>query len=99
MRAHHRTFAFPTRTARNEVIRAKNQRVSKPRQRRQQHLLEVTVRRDIARVQRNRAVIIGFVCKALLLVGLCVGAWVGGKELLRRYLWENPDYFLSDIRQ
>lgn len=75
----------------------KNQRVSKPRQRRQQHLLEVTVRRDIARVQRNRAVI-GFVCKSLLIVSLCVGAWIGGHEVLRRYLWENPEYYLSDIR-
>jgi cell division septal protein FtsQ len=78
---------------------SKNQRVSKPRQRRQQHLLEVTVRRDVARVQRTRAVL-AFVCKSILIVGFCVGAYLGGKEGLRRFLWENPDYFVNaeDIR-
>ncbi len=76
---------------------SKNQRLSKPRHRKQQHLLEVSVRRDIARSQRNRAVL-AFVCKTILVVGLCVGAYVGGKEGLRRFLWENPDYFLTDVR-
>ena len=30
-------------------------------------------------------------------MGLGVGAWIGGKEALRRFLWENPDYYLHDI--
>jgi len=76
---------------------AKNRRVSKPRQRKQQHLLEVTVRREVARAQRARRVF-GVVCKSVLLVALGVGAWLGGKEGLRRFLWENPDYYLTEVR-
>ena len=76
---------------------SKNQRVSKPRQRRQQHLLEVSVRRDIAVTQRNRAIFF-FVCKTILIAGLIIGGYIGGKEGLRRFLWENPDYYLSDVR-
>ncbi|MDQ3623383.1 MAG: FtsQ-type POTRA domain-containing protein [Verrucomicrobiota bacterium] len=76
---------------------AHNQRASKPRQRKQQHLLDVTVRRDIAKEQRNRAVF-GFIFRVILVGSLCSSAWFGGNELLRRFLWENPDYFLTDIR-
>ncbi len=75
----------------------KNRRVSKPAHRKHQHLLEVSVRRDIARVQRFRAVL-AFAFKTILVVGLIVGAYLGGKECLRRFLWENPDYYLSEIR-
>lgn len=76
---------------------SKNQRISKLRHRKQQHLLEVSVRSDIARTQRNRAIFF-FCCKAILLVGTCAGLYVGATEGLRRYFWENPDYFLSDLR-
>ena len=75
----------------------KNRRVSKPAHRKHQHLLEVSVRRDIARVQRFKAVL-AFVCKTILVVGFFVGAYLGGKECLRRFLWENPDYYLAEIR-
>lgn len=75
----------------------RNQRLSNARVRKQQHLLEVTVRRDKAVGMRNRA-IAGFICKTILFVGLSAGAWIGGKEALRRFLWENPDYFLTDLR-
>ena len=75
----------------------KNRRVSKPQHRKHQHLLEVSVRRDIARVQRFKAVL-AFVCKTILVVGFVVGIYLGGKECLRRFLWENPDYYLSEIR-
>ena len=75
----------------------RNQRLSNSKVRKQQHLLEVTVRRDKAVSMRNRA-ILAWTCKAILAVGLIVGAWVGGKELLRRFLWENPDYLLTDVR-
>lgn len=74
----------------------KNHRVSKPKHRRHQHLLEVSVRRDIARVQRIRAVLL-FTCKAVLIVSVIVGSYLGGKECLRRFLWENPDYFLVHV--
>ena len=75
----------------------RNQRLSNSKVRKQQHLLEVTVRRDKAVSMRNRA-ILAWTCKTILAVGLIVGAWVGGKELLRRFLWENPDYLLTDVR-
>lgn len=75
----------------------RNQRVTKPRQRKQQHLLEVSARRDKAAEQRNRA-ILGFTCKLVFFVAIVVGAVIGGREALRVYLWENPDYFLTDIR-
>lgn len=74
-----------------------NKRVSKPKQRAHQHLLEVSVRRDIARMQRIRAIVL-FSCKAVLLIGLIAGSYLGGKECLRRFLWENPDYYLAEVR-
>lgn len=77
--------------------KVRNQRISSGRLRRQQHLLEVTVRADKARVMRNRF-IAGAMLKTIFVVGLCVGLWVGGKEAMRRFVWENPDYYLTDIR-
>ena len=77
--------------------RPRNQRLSRTKVRKQQHLLEVTVRRDTAKAMRQRAVA-AFICKSLLFLALTVGGWIGGKELLRRFLWENPDYFLTDLR-
>ncbi len=55
------------------------------------------MRRDIARMQRLRAVFF-FTFRLLLIVGLVTGAYLGGKECLRRFLWENPDYFLAELR-
>lgn len=75
----------------------RNQRLSSTKLRKQQHLLEVSVRADKARSMRNRA-IAGFVCKTIFFLGLAVGAWIGGKEALRRFVWENPDLELRDIR-
>ena len=46
----------------------KNRRVSKPAHRKHQHLLEVSVRREIAQRQRFRAVF-AFVFKTILIVG------------------------------
>ena len=74
----------------------RNRRVSNTRQRKQQHLLEVTVRRDIARKQQTRR-FVGITCRIVLTVGLIGGAFCAGKEALRRFLWENPDYFLSEV--
>jgi cell division protein FtsQ len=75
---------------------ARNKRVSNPRQRKQQHLLDVKLRSGKERARRVNA-ITGFVCKVVLIVGLAAGLWLGGKEALRNFVWENPDYFLREI--
>ena len=75
----------------------RNQRLSNSKVRKQQHLLEVTVRRDKAVSMRNRA-IVSWTCKVIVGVALIAGAWLGGKEMLRRFVWENPDYILTDLR-
>jgi cell division septal protein FtsQ len=78
---------------------ARNKRVSNQRQRKQHHLLDVKLRESKERVRRFRAVT-GFVFKTIFLVSIVSGIWIGGKEALRRFLWENPDYFvhLEDLR-
>ncbi len=75
---------------------ARNKRVSNPRQRKQQHLLDVKIRESKERSRRFNA-ITGFVCKVVLFGGLAAGLWFGGKEALRNYVWENPDYALREI--
>lgn len=75
---------------------ARNKRVSNPRQRKQQHLLDVKIRESKERARRWRS-ISGFVFKLILFAGIVTGAWIGGKEALRRFVWENPDYFLHEI--
>jgi cell division septal protein FtsQ len=74
-----------------------NKRLSSTKIRKQQHLLEVTVRADKARAMRARAVA-SFICKSILWLVFLGGTYFGGTELLRRFVWENPDYFLTDIR-
>ena len=75
---------------------ARNKRISSPRQRKQQHLLDVKIRESKERVRRYR-VVTSLVCKVVLFTGLAAGAWIGGKEALRRFVWENPDYFIREI--
>lgn len=75
---------------------ARNKRVSNPRQRKQQQLLDVKIRAGKERARRLSAVV-GFVCKVVLFGGLAAGVWLGGKEALRNFVWENPDYFLREI--
>ena len=74
----------------------RNKRVSNPRQRKQQHLLDVKIRECKERSRRFRAVS-GFICKLVLFAAVVAGLWLGGKEALRRFVWENPDYFLREI--
>ena len=74
----------------------RNKRVSNPRQRKQQHLLDVKIRESKERSRRFRAVA-GFIFKLVFFVAVVSGAWLGGKEALRRFVWENPDYFLREI--
>ena len=76
---------------------ARNKRISNSRQRKQQqHLLDVKLRASTERSRRFRAVF-GFLFKLIVFAGLGVGAWIGGKEALRRFVWENPDYYLHEI--
>ena len=73
-----------------------NTKGSNQRRQQRQHALEVTLRQSKERARRTRTIVFG-VCKVVLWVALLVGAGVGGKEALRRFLWENPDYVLADI--
>lgn len=75
---------------------ALNKRVSNKRQRKQKHLLDVKLRESKERSRRFRAVS-GFICKVILFGMIAGGLWFGGKEGLRRFVWENPDYFLKEI--
>jgi len=79
-----------------ERPRARNQRVSNPRQRKQQHLLDVKVRSHIATQHRNKRILVlasKVLLSALVLAGLVFGVRYGAKRLF----FENPDYRLSRI--
>ena len=82
--------------ARKQPLRARNQRVSSSRQRRQQHLLDVKVRSHKATQHRNRRIMV-FASKVLLFAGICVGLYFGGQLAARRLFFENPEYRLSQI--
>lgn len=75
---------------------ARNQRITQPRQRRQQHLLDVKVRSRTAAQHRNRRVLV-FVSKIALTVALAAGACFGVREGARRLFFNNPDYRLTTI--
>ncbi|MEY2547104.1 MAG: hypothetical protein QOG48_2221 [Verrucomicrobiota bacterium] len=77
--------------------RPRNQRVSKPRQRRQQHLLDVKVRSRSAAQHRNRKVLV-VVSKLVLVLALAAGACLGARAGLRRFFFDNPDYRLTNIQ-
>jgi cell division protein FtsQ len=76
--------------------RARNERVSNPRQRRQQHLLDVRVRSHKATQHRNRRVLV-FVSKIVLALALVIGIIFGARLGAKRLFFENPDYRLSQI--
>jgi cell division septal protein FtsQ len=83
-------------TIRNIQPRVSNRRVSTSRQRKQQHLLDVRIRARRASHHRNRRILI-FVCKIVLLIAICVGAYYGVRTGLNRFFFQNPDYRLSTI--
>ena len=58
--------------------------------RKKQHLLDVKIRADIARGQRNR-VLLYWSWMIVLMVGALGGLIYGAHEGLRRYVWENPE--------
>ncbi len=73
-----------------------NRRVSNPRQRRQQHLLDVKVRARRASHHRNRRVLVAL-SKVVLVIALVAGCYYGVRAGLRRFFFDNPDYCLSTI--
>jgi len=75
---------------------ARNQRNSSRKQRKQQHLLDVKVRSRAATRQRNRRVLAWF-CSVFLFCGAIGGILYGGREALRRFFWQNPDYNLAEV--
>ena len=76
--------------------RSRNQRVSNPRQRKQQHLLDVKVRARKATQHRNRRIMV-FISKILLAAAICSGSIFGARVAMRRFFFENPDYRLAMI--
>jgi len=80
----------------NQRVRAKNERVSNTRQRRQQHLLDVRVRSHKASQHRNRRVLV-VVSKIVLVLVLAVGVVLGVRYGAKHFFFENPDYQLSQI--
>jgi cell division septal protein FtsQ len=74
-----------------------NRRIKKGGSRRAQNLLEVSARPD---GERNRSVLpqIVAVFKVAALIALVGGVCFGGKTALKRLVWENPMYALTDVR-
>ena len=76
--------------------RARNQRVSSFRQRRQQHLLDVKVRSRKAVQYRNRKFFVVF-SKVALVIALIAAIYIGARVAAKRFFIDNPDYKLSAI--
>ncbi len=75
----------------------RNQRVSSRKQRKQQHLLDVKVRYRAATRQRNRRALVWF-SWLFLFCAAVGGIGYGGREALRRFFWQNPDYNLKAVK-
>src|SRR2546423_6622544 len=76
--------------------RARNQRLSSFRQRRQQHLLDVKVRSRKAVQYRNRRLLV-FFSKIALVIAIVGGIYLGGRTAAKRLFIDNSDYQLSRI--
>src|SRR5689334_2084485 len=77
--------------------RRRNQRVSTKGQRRQQHLLDVKVRSRKANEQRNRKLLSWF-CILVIIATTIFGVVYGVREGIRRFVMENPDYRIAEVR-
>ena len=75
----------------------KNVRASNKRIRKKQHLLDVKIRRTKEQSRVFWSIFWG-TFKTVLAVALLIAAYIGGKRGLQLYVWENPDYMLSEIR-
>jgi|GEM_PF-486121 len=81
----------------NRNAKPRNQRISSPRQRRQRHLLDVKVRSRKATEQRNQKMVM-WVCR-LVVAGVLIGGSVyGGRAALRKFLWQNKEFQISEIK-
>lgn len=75
----------------------RNQRLARPKQKRQQHLLEVSLRASKERERKVRFAA-GLIFKLVLFCSLGTAAWIGAREGLQRFVWENPNLALTDLR-
>jgi len=79
-----------------ERPRARNERISNTRQRKQQHLLDVKVRSHKAVQHRNHRVLV--IASKVLLVMLTVGGlFFGVRYGAKKLFFDNPDYRLTKI--
>jgi len=77
---------------------AANRRTTNERQRKKQHhLLDVKIRASTER-RRRIARIVSITTRVTLAVMLIAGSWIGGKEALRRFVFENPDYAVRELK-
>jgi len=76
--------------------RPSNRRLSTPRQRRQQHLLDVKVRARRASHHRNRRILV-LLSKIALVLAVCAGIYYGVRTGLSRFFFDNAEYRLSTI--
>ncbi len=79
-----------------EKPRARNQRVSNRRVRRQQHLLDVKVRSHKATQQRNKRILV-VLSKGVLALLVVAGVIFGVRYGSKRLFFDNPDYRLTRI--
>lgn len=86
-----------TKRVANERPRARNERVSNPRQRKQQHLLDVKVRSHKATQHRNQRILV-IISKVALSLAACAGLFFGVRYGAQRLFFDNPDYRLSKIQ-
>jgi cell division septal protein FtsQ len=76
--------------------RQDNRRGINKRRKKSQHLLDVNIRSDKARSQRNQKVVL-LGCKILVFVSLIVGVVYGGRSGLNHLFFANPNYVLKQI--
>lgn len=75
-----------------------NRRISNVRQRKKQHtLLDVKLRASTER-RRLFGKIFRITSRVIFSGAVIAGCWIGGKEALRRFVFENPDYAISDLK-
>ena len=75
-----------------------NRRLTNVRQRKKQHtLLDVKIRASTER-RRLIAKIFRISARLIIVSALTIGSWVGGKEALRRFVFENPDYAIREVK-
>ncbi|CAN5641479.1 hypothetical protein BH20VER1_BH20VER1_05390 [soil metagenome] len=84
------------RVTKPSAPRVKNLRISKPRERRQQHLLDVRVRSHTAVQQRNKRLLV-ITSKLVLIALVCAGIVSGVRYGAKQLFFENPEYRLSNI--